>query len=60
MTDDITVKQTADSYRVLEINSLPGIGMHINPGKGSSRNTAGMIVDMLFPETAERCLPLAA
>lgn len=53
MCEDISRPQTDVSYRVLEINSLPGIGMHINPGRGRSRNVAGMLVDMIFPETTD-------
>lgn len=52
MCRDISSPQTRDSYRVIEVNSLPGIGMHINPGRGKSRNVAAMIVDMMFPESA--------
>ncbi|MCB0328042.1 MAG: hypothetical protein KDD70_00220 [Bdellovibrionales bacterium] len=51
MTEDISAEQSERSYRVLEINSLPGIGMHINPAHGSSRDVAGMLVDLIFPET---------
>lgn len=51
MSKDITRLQTSDSYRILEMNSLPGIGMHIAPGKGASRNSAAIIADMIFPET---------
>jgi cyanophycin synthetase len=51
MCADIRNRQEGDSYRVLEINSVPGIGIHMAPGRGSPRNVAGMIVDMIFPET---------
>jgi cyanophycin synthetase len=51
MSVDITRMQTADAYRILELNSLPGIGMHIAPGRGASRNSAAIIADMIFPET---------
>lgn len=53
MSVDITRTQSADSYRILELNSLPGIGMHIAPGRGESRNSAAIIADMIFPETRE-------
>ena len=52
MTADASRLQDADSYRVIEINSLPGIGMHLAPGKGKPRNVAKFIVDLIFPETA--------
>lgn len=51
MSQDITGVQSAESYRILELNSLPGIGMHIAPGRGVSRNSAAIIADMIFPET---------
>ena len=51
MCGDIRKMQEGSSYRVLEINSVPGIGIHIAPGRGRPRNVAGMIVDMIFPET---------
>jgi cyanophycin synthetase len=51
MCGDIRKKQEGDSYRILEINSVPGLGIHMAPGRGRSRNVAGMIIDMIFPET---------
>ncbi len=51
LSRDITKTQTQDSYVALEINSLPGIGMHIAPGRGQSRNVAKMIVDIIFGAT---------
>jgi cyanophycin synthetase len=51
MCRDIRQKQEGDSYRILEINSVPGIGMHMRPGRGEPRNVAGMIVDVIFPES---------
>ncbi len=51
MCKDIRAMQDNQSYRVLEINSLPGIGMHMAPGKGEPRNVAAMILDIVFPES---------
>jgi cyanophycin synthetase len=51
MSVDITSTQSTESYRILELNSLPGIGMHLAPGRGESRNSAAIIADMIFPET---------
>ena len=51
MSTDITKEQTPEMYRILEINSLPGIGIHCAPGAGQSRNVPGMIVDLVFPES---------
>jgi cyanophycin synthetase len=51
MCADVRKAQEGNSYRILEINSVPGIGIHMAPGRGRPRNVAGMIVDMIFPET---------
>jgi cyanophycin synthetase len=51
LSTDIAQVQTCDRYRVLEVNSIPGIHMHMNPGRGISRNVAKMIADIIFPET---------
>jgi len=50
MTTDVTKKQTADSYTILEINASASIKMHQCPTLGQSRNVAGGIVDIMFPE----------
>ncbi|MFA7253218.1 MAG: hypothetical protein WC107_01545 [Patescibacteria group bacterium] len=50
MTKDISAVQTQDSYRILEINSNPGIEMHHRPMVGTSRNVAREIVGVIFPE----------
>ena len=51
MCHDIRKAQSPGSYAILELNPLPGIGIHIAPGAGKSRNVAAMIADMIFPET---------
>ncbi|MBT7902889.1 hypothetical protein HN587_03425 [Candidatus Woesearchaeota archaeon] len=51
LSKDITKPQTADMYRLLEVNSIPGIHMHMRPGTGKSQNVAKYLVDMMFPET---------
>lgn len=54
MSKDITKEQTADIYKIIEVNSNPGINMHMNPAIGKSRNVASYMVDLIFPETKER------
>jgi cyanophycin synthetase len=54
MSTDITTVQTSSSYRILEINSVPGIGIHMSPGRGKPRNVAAMLVDLIFPESIKR------
>jgi cyanophycin synthetase len=51
LSKDIIIEQTPENYRVLEVNSVPGIKMHMMPGIGKSRNLAVYMVDMIFPET---------
>lgn len=51
MTNSITEMQNDDSYRIIEINTVPGIHMHFRPAIGKSQNIAKYIVDMIYPET---------
>lgn len=38
-------------YYICELNPAPGLSLHMMPEKGKSRNAAGALVDLLFPET---------
>lgn len=51
MTKDISQKQTFDTYRIIEVNTIPGVDMHLRPGVGIPRNIAVFLVDLIFPET---------
>ena len=51
MTKDISNKQDKDSYRIIEINTVPGLHMHYAPAIGKSRNIASYMVDLIYPET---------
>ena len=51
MTKNISVKNNYDDYRILEVNTVPGVDMHFRPGIGKPRNIAKYIVDLIFPET---------
>ena len=51
MSKDIEVEQTEDMYNIIEINTVPGIGMHTRPSTGKAQNVAKYMVDMMFPET---------
>jgi cyanophycin synthetase len=48
---DITAPQTPDRYVILEINSNPGVAMHMRPGRGKAQNVAKYVADLIFPET---------
>lgn len=53
MTNSITEMQNDNSYRIIEINTVPGVHMHFRPALGKSQNIAKYIVDMIYPETIE-------
>lgn len=53
MSKDIQAEQTADMYNIVEVNTVPGIHMHMRPSEGTPRNVAKYMVDMIFPETKE-------
>lgn len=47
-----------DNAGVVEVNAAPGFRMHLNPTKGTSRNIASHVVDMLFPPEVEHSIPI--
>ena len=51
MTNNIDKKQTDYSYRIIEVNTVPGAHMHLRPAIGEPHNIAKYIIDMIFPET---------
>lgn len=51
MTKDVTIPQKEDTYCIIEVNSVPGIQMHMQPAIGTPRNVASYIADLIFPET---------
>jgi D-alanine-D-alanine ligase-like ATP-grasp enzyme len=51
LNKDISKPQNKDSYRIIEVNNMPGIYGHHMPHQGTSRNPAGAILDMLFPKS---------
>lgn len=53
MSNSIESEQTDDSYRIIEINTVPGVHIHFRPAIGKSRNIAKFIVDMIYPETID-------
>lgn len=48
LCQDIT--KQSDEYIICELNSSPGLSMHMMPEKGESRNVADAIVHTIFPE----------
>lgn len=53
MSKNIEIEQTENMYNIIEVNTVPGIHMHMRLSKGKPRNVAKYIVDMIFPETKE-------
>lgn len=53
MTNSISSVQNDESYKIIEINTVPGIHMHFRPAIGKSQNIAKYIVDLIFPETVD-------
>lgn len=45
---------------VIEVNAAPGLRMHLSPAKGSPRNVAVPIIDMLFPKGKPHDIPIVA
>lgn len=54
MTNTIEEEQNDDSYRIIEINTVPGVHMHFRPAIGKTQNIAKYMVDLIFPETKEK------
>lgn len=51
MTNSIEQEQNDESYRIIEVNTVPGVDMHYRPAIGKSRNIAEYMVDLIYPET---------
>jgi cyanophycin synthetase len=52
LSTDISGPQTPANCCVLEVNSNPGLYVHMRPGRGESRNVVSWLADLIFPETA--------
>jgi cyanophycin synthetase len=50
ITADIS-KDISNNYTILEINNMPGMGMHLFPDVGRKRNVAGALLDLLFSKS---------
>lgn len=59
-TVDISKPITEVGGAIIEINAAPGIRMHHYPYKGTPRNAAKAIVDMLFPEGTATRAPIVS
>ncbi|MBN8211858.1 MAG: cyanophycin synthetase [Xanthomonadales bacterium] len=62
---DFLSTNIAESYKnigggICEVNAAPGFRMHVAPSEGKSRDAAGPVIDMLFPQGAPSRVPIAA
>lgn len=59
VTPDISKPLREVDGVIVEVNAAPGFRMHVAPSKGSPRNVAGAVLDMLFP-TGQSRIPILA
>ncbi len=62
---DFLSTNIAESYKAIgggicEVNAAPGFRMHVAPSEGKSRDAAGPVIDMLFPQGTPSRVPIAA
>ena len=57
---DISQPLDAGNGAVIEVNASPGFRMHVHPSIGKSRPVGEAVVSMLFPESKEARIPVAA
>jgi cyanophycin synthetase len=51
ITKDIKKTINKNNYIICELNSAPGLSLHMMPEVGKARNVAKELVNLLFPET---------
>ncbi|MFO0590657.1 MAG: cyanophycin synthetase [Polyangiaceae bacterium] len=57
---DISKSVREHGGAIVEVNAAPGFRMHLAPTEGTSRNVAGPVIDMLFPQGTPARIPTAA
>lgn len=60
VAEDISKPIAETGGAVVEVNTAPGIRMHLYPSKGKPRNVAKDIVDLLFPDRSSVRFPLVS
>jgi cyanophycin synthetase len=60
ITPDVTRSYKDIGGAICEINAAPGFRMHVAPTEGLSRDVAGPVIDMLFPQGTPARIPIAA
>ncbi|MGE5613945.1 MAG: cyanophycin synthetase [Bacillota bacterium] len=56
--EDISKPLDSQNGAVIEVNSAPGLRMHIHPTEGKPVNVAGDILDFLFPPGKPTSIPI--
>ena len=59
LTADITQSYKDIGGGIVEINAAPGFRMHVAPSEGKPRDVAGKVIDMLFPASVPKRIPIA-
>jgi len=59
LTADITQSYKDIGGGIVEVNAAPGFRMHVAPSEGKPRDVAGKVIDMLFPPTLPKRIPIA-
>lgn len=60
LTKDISKSYLDIGGGICECNAAPGFRMHTHPTEGTSRDVAGAVMDMLFPEAGKARIPTVA
>ncbi|WP_315791976.1 cyanophycin synthetase [Fischerella sp. JS2] len=58
VTSDISRPLREVDGVIVEVNAAPGFRMHVAPSQGISRNVAGAVIDMLFPNEQASRIPI--
>ncbi len=60
VTEDISIPTAQNGGVIVEVNTAPGIRMHLYPSEGKARNVAKDIVDFLFPHNEAMQFPIVS
>ncbi len=60
IAEDINIPITEKNGAVIEVNASPGFRMHLSPAKGSARNVAEPLLNMLYPDNTSAHIPIVA
>jgi cyanophycin synthetase len=60
VTENISTPISVNRGAVVEVNTAPGIRMHLYPSVGKPRNVAKNIVDLLFPDENSGRFPIVS